>query len=154
MPSDDKNRYFVRGSFQHRTISWMSCANHSRSRLSTRYHLAPYRSPSLMMDQVDSPSYNWYHDEGQDLHQCDFLFLARMQTARCMQQRVERFPDCDRVLERLMEEGTFDRCNPDMPDVREELAMAHSSAMVQHLLMRIERVEREVSGHLLVLDSG
>ena len=106
------------------------------------------------MDQVDSPSYNWYHDEGQDLHQCDFLFLARMQTAHRMQQRVERFPDRDRVLERLMEEGTFDHCNPDMPDTREELAMAHSSAMVQRLLMHIERVEREVSGRLLVLGSS
>ena len=58
-----------------------------------------------------------------------------------MQQQVERFPDRDRVLERLMEEGTFDRRDPDMPDAREELAMAHSSAMVQRLLMRIERVE-------------
>ena len=100
------------------------------------------------MDQVDSPSYSWYHNEGQDLHQRDFLFLARIQTARRMQQRVERFPDRDRVLERLMEEGTFDRRDPNMPDVREELAMAHSSAMVQRLLMRIERIEREVSGCL------
>ena len=98
------------------------------------------------MDQVDSPSYNWYHDKGQDLHQRDFLFLARMQTACRMQQRVERFPDRDRVLERLMEEGTFDRRDPDMPVAREELAMAHSSAMVQRLLMRIERVEQEVRG--------
>ena len=153
MPSDDRNRYFVRGSFQHRTISRMSRANHSRSRLSTRYHPAPYRFPSLMMDQVDSPSYNWYHDEGQDLHQRDFLFLAWMQTARRMQQWVERFPDRDRVLERLMEEGTFDRRDPDMPDAREELAMAHSSAMVQRLLMRIEKVEREVSVCLLTFDS-
>ena len=72
-----------------------------------------------------------------------------MQTARRMQQRVERFPDRDRVLEHLMEEGTFDRCDPYMPDVREELAMAHSSAMVQCLLMRIERVEREVSGRFV-----
>ena len=43
------------------------------------------------MEQVDSPSYDWYHDEGQDLHQRDFIFLARMQTARRMQQQVERF---------------------------------------------------------------
>ena len=78
-----------------------------------------------MMDQVDSPSYNWYHDKGQDLHQCDFLFLARMQMACRMQQRAERFPDRDRVLEHLMEEGTFDRHDPDVPDAREELAMAH-----------------------------
>ena len=105
-----------------------------------------------MMDQIDSPSYDWYHNKGQDLHQCYFLFLARMQTARCMQQRAERFLDRDRVLERLMEEGTFDRRDPDVPDAREELAMAHLSAMVQHLLMCIERIEREVSGSSLVLD--
>ena len=96
------------------------------------------------MDQIDSPSYDWYHDEGQDLHQHDFLFLARMQMARRMQQWVERFPNRDQVLERLMEEGTFDRRDPDVPDAREELAMAHSSVMVQRLLMRIERIEREV----------
>ena len=106
------------------------------------------------MDQVDSPSYDWYQDEGQDLHQRGFLFLARMQTARRMQQRTERFPDRDQVLECLMEEGTFDRRDPDVPDAREELAMAHSSAMVQRLLMHIERIEREVCGNSLVLDSS
>ena len=31
-----------------------------------------------------------------------------------------------------------------MPDVREELAMVHSSAMVQRLLIRIEKLEKEV----------
>ena len=105
------------------------------------------------MDQVDSPSYNWYHDEGQDLHQCNFIFLSWMQMARHMQQRVERFPDRDRVLEHLMEDGMFDHHDPNVPDIREELAMAHSSAMVQRLLMRIERIEKEVSGGSLVLDS-
>ena len=50
-----------------------------------------------------------------------------------------------------MEEGTFDRRDPDVPDAREELAMAHSLAMVQCLLMRIERIEREVGGGPLVL---
>ena len=49
-----------------------------------------------------------------------------------------------------MEEGTFDRRDPDVPDAREDLAMAHSFAMVQCLLMRIERIEREVSGSSLV----
>ena len=105
-----------------------------------------------MMDQVDSPSYDWYHDEGQDLHQRDFLFLAQMQTACRMQQRAERFPDQDRVLECLLEEGTIDRHDPDVPNTREELAMAHSLAMVQRLLMRIERIKREVGGSSLVLD--
>ena len=52
-----------------------------------------------------------------------------------------------------MEEGTFDHRNPDVPDAREELAMAHLSAMVQRLLMRVERIEREVGGSPLVLGS-
>ena len=129
----------------------MSRANHPRSRLSTCYHPDPYRSPSLLMEQVDSPSYDWYHDEGQDLHQRDFIFLARMQTAHRMQQRVERFPDRDQVLERLMEEGTFDRRDPDVPDVREELAMAHSLAMVQRLLMHVEKLEKQVRRGCLAL---
>ena len=100
------------------------------------------------MEQVDSPSYDWYHDEGQDLHQRDFIFLARMQTACRMQQRVEQFPDRDRVLEPLMEEGTFDRRDPAVPDVREELAMAHSSAMAQRLLMRVEKLTLGARVHL------
>ena len=53
----------------------------------------------------------------------------------------------------IKREGTFNGRDPDVPDAWEELAMAHSSAMVQRLLMRIERIEREVSGSLLVLDS-
>ena len=76
-----------------------------------------------------------------------------MQTARRMQQRVERFPDRDRVLERLMEEGTFDRRDPDVPDVREELAMAHSSAMAQCLLMRVEKLEKQVRCGCLGFDT-
>ena len=153
MPRDERDCYFMCGSFQQGTISHMSRTDHPRSRLSTHHYSAPYRSPSLMMDQVDSPSYNWYYDEGQDIYQRDFIFLARMQTAHHMQQRVERFPDQDRVLERLMEEGTFDRRNPDVSDVWEELAMAHSLAIVQRLLMHVERIEKEVSGGSLVLDS-
>ena len=68
-----------------------------------------------------------------------------------MQQWMEQFPDRDCVLERLMEEGTFDRPSPDVPDVQEELAMAHSLVMVQHLLMRVEKIEKEVSGGSLAL---
>ena len=49
-----------------------------------------------------------------------------------------------------MEEGTFGRRDPDVPDAQEELAMAHSSAMVQRLLMRVERIEWEVSSSSLV----
>ena len=144
MPRDKRNHYYVHGHFQTHTISCMSCANHPRSRLSTRYAPKPYRSANQLVDQMDHAAYNWYGDVGQDLHQQDFIFLAHMQTARRLEQRVSHFPDRDKVLERLPEEGTFDRRDPDMSDAQEELAMAHSSAMVQHLLMRIEKLEGRV----------
>jgi len=68
-----------------------------------------------------------------------------MQTARRVQEHTQHFPDHDMVLEQLIMEGTFDQVDPNMPDVREELAMNHTSAMVQRLLMRIENVESQVS---------
>ena len=144
MPRDEHNHYYVHGHFQTWTISHMSCAVHPRSCLSTGYAPEPYRLSNQLMDQMDHAAYNWYHDVCQDLRQRDFIFMARMQTARCMEQHVSRFRDRDRVLKRLLEEGTFDRWDPDMSNVCEELAMAHSSAMVQHLLMRIKKLEQKV----------
>jgi hypothetical protein len=41
-------------------------------------------------------------------------------------------------------EGTFDREGSDIPDVREEFAMAYSAAMVNRCLMCIESLEGEV----------
>jgi hypothetical protein len=57
----------------------------------------------------------------------------------------------DRVLDRLLAEGTFDHKGLDMPDVREEFAMAYSAAMVNHCLMHIELLEGEV---FVVYDLG
>src|SRR5882762_349388 len=67
-----------------------------------------------------------------------------MQTARRMEERSHRFPRRDRVLDRLIVEGTFDHVAPDYSSFAEEMAMHHSSAMVQRLLMRIECMESEV----------
>jgi hypothetical protein len=61
-----------------------------------------------------------------------------------MSERSQQFPNQDPVLERLLEEGIFDRSDPDLPDAREAAAMGHSAAMVQRLLMRIESLESEV----------
>jgi hypothetical protein len=72
-----------------------------------------------------------------------------MQTARRMTDRELRVSNVDRVLNRLIEEGTFDRREPDVPVTMEEFAMAHSLAMVQRLLMRIESLESEVSAMVL-----
>ena len=49
------------------------------------------------------------------------------------------------MLKRLLEEGTFDRVEPNMPNAVEEFCMAHLAAIGQWLLMRIEGLERRVS---------
>jgi len=67
-----------------------------------------------------------------------------MQTARRVQECTQQFPDRDMVLERLIAEGMFDRVDPNTPDVHEELAMNHSSAMAQRLLMHVENLESQV----------
>ena len=97
------------------------------------------------MVRMDVEGEEWYSSAGEDLYLKDFIFQARMQTAHRAAQRWERFPRHDRVLDRLIEEGTFDCQSPDTPDAREELAMSHSAAMVQRLLMRIEFLEADVS---------
>ena len=48
------------------------------------------------------------------------------------------------MLERLLEEGTFDWVEPNIPNVVEEFWMAHSAAIGQRLLVRIEGLERRV----------
>jgi hypothetical protein len=65
-----------------------------------------------------------------------------MQTAHCLSQQVTHYPIQDQILERLMVEGTFD-CE-DMLSA-DALAMQHSSAMCQCLLMHVERLENQVS---------
>src|SRR5882762_4792043 len=125
----------------------MKCHDtYSRSRISTRHANTPYATASEMIAWIDDgPGQAWYHDAAHDLHLRDFVFHTCMQTARRIQERTQRFPDRDMVLERLIAEGTFDWVDPNTPDVREELAMNHSSAMVQRLLMRVENLESQVS---------
>ena len=56
---------------------------------------------------------DWYTHTSRDLHLVDLLFQACIQTARRVSQRVDHFPNRDRVLERLMAEGLFDCQDPD-----------------------------------------
>ena len=49
------------------------------------------------------------------------------------------------MLERLLKEGTFDRVEPNTPNMVEEFCMAHSAPIDQRLLMRIKGLERRVS---------
>jgi hypothetical protein len=49
------------------------------------------------------------------------------------------------MLDRLLEDGTFDwNGDTDAPNLFEEFAMGHASAMANRLLMRIESLEAEV----------
>jgi hypothetical protein len=143
MPVDHSNGYFVPGSFQHRVISRMTRHTYTRARNSSSLRPTPYPSPSTIAARIDDHSTDrWYWHEGDDLYFRDFLYQARMQTAHRLSQRVTRYPTRDRILERLMVEGTFDR--EDMLSA-DALAMQHSSAMCQRLLMRVERLEDQVS---------
>ena len=145
MPRDIQGKYYVTGDFGEHRISRMTRSIPTRARNSTRLYPIPYRSPSDIIERVDGPGQSWYQEEARDLHLRDFVWHTSMQTARRLQDRVSRFSNRDRVLERLLAEGIFDREEPNTPDARESFAMAHSSSMVQRLLMRIETLESEVS---------
>ena len=64
--------------------------------------------------------------------------------ARRMRDRGTRVRNIDRILDRLLVEGIFNREEPNMRSAAEEMSMAHSAAMVQRLLMRIESLEHRV----------
>ena len=102
------------------------------------------------MERVDGVGNAWYNTPVDDLYLHDFVFFTRMQTAHRMTDRCRRFPKRDKVLDHLMEEGTFDCWDPDYPNMQEQFAMAYSALMVQRLLVRIEHLESEV-GCLLSL---
>ena len=146
MPIDASGKYWVRGSFQERVISRMSQTSYTRARNSTRLHPRPYPSSEQLIRRMDSTDdESWFQDTGDELHFSDFVWQARMQTARRMSQRASRFPGRDMVLERLMMEGTFDRRDPNAPHTAADFAMQHSSAMINRVLMRVEHLESEVS---------
>ena len=145
MPQDLQGRYWAHGNFHSRVITRMSNVNHPRARGTTRFSPTPYPSSDAIIARMDNDDDHWYHDTGADLHPRDFVFQARIQTARRLSQRVVRFPSCDLVLERLLEEGTFDWESPEHRSHSEEYSVAHASAMVNQLLMRIETLESQVS---------
>jgi len=139
----EHNSYYSRGSFSRRTISRQSRAVYDRTRDSTRLNPCPYPSPAAISLRMEDGQ-DWYHHPGSDLHLSDLLFQARIQTARRMSQRVELFPNRDRVLERLMAEGVFDRRAPDHVGIGEERAMWLSVAMTERVLERVENLESRV----------
>ena len=131
MPRNIQGKYYVMGDFGECQISRMTCSIPNRTRNSTCLYPTPYCSPTEIMERVNGPGQSWYQEEACDLHLRDFIWHTCMQTACHLQDRAERFSNRDRVLERLLAEGTFDQEEPNTPNAQEEFAMAHSSAMVQ-----------------------
>src|SRR6202000_615007 len=144
MPRDNLNRYYVPGGYGQRTITRMSRMAYARSANSTAMYARPYATADSLIQRVDGQGEDWYHDEANDLHLRDFIWFARMQTARRMRDRGTRVRNIDRVLDQLLVEGLFDREEQNMRSAAEEMSMAHSDAMVQRLLMRIESLEHRV----------
>ena len=141
MPVNHSGKFRVSGAYRGRTISRMTRSYYT----SPRSNPVPYPTREEIMVHMDVEGEEWYSSAGEDLYLKDFILQARMQTARRAAQRWEHFPCHNCILNHLIEEGTFDRQSPDSPDACEELAMSHSAAMVQRLLMRIERLEANVS---------
>ena len=88
---------------------------------------------------------NWYNHAGHDLHLINLLFQAHIQTAHRMSQCVDCFPNQDRVLERLMAEGLFDRQEPDHDHIAEVCANWMSVVLTERVLERVENTEGRVS---------
>ena len=144
----ENHSYFARGAFSHRAITRQSLASYDRARDSTRQNPRPYPSPTVIALCMEGDG-DWYNHAGRDLHLIDLLFQARIQTARRLSQRVDRFPNRDRVLERLMAEGLFDRREPDHVHIAEMRANWLSVALTERVLERIENVEGRVSSFFL-----
>ena len=142
-PVFENNSYFTRGTFQHRVITRRSLASYDRARDSTWLYPRPYPLPATIALHMETEE-DWYNNAGCDLHLVDLLFQSRIQTACRMSQRVDRFPNRDRVLERLMAEGLFDRREPDHEHIAEMRANWLSVALTERVLERVENVEGQV----------
>jgi hypothetical protein len=154
MPQDKFSRYFINSTLYGKCpISRMTRVMPKRSRTSTCLYPRPYPSISSIISNMDEPGNDWFHWPRYELHLQDFVWLAHMQTARRLHDRNQRsIPNCNPVLDRLLEDGTFD-CNGDTntPSPFEEFAMGHLSAMANHLLMWIESLKVEV--HVVCVDN-
>ena len=144
MPRDLQRRYWVEGAFRHRAISRPTRPSADRPRNSLATTPLPYPDTATLINRADARGDDWYRDTARDLSIRDFVWWTRLQSARRMTQRADRYPTRDRVLERLMEEGIFDRAEGESRNTGEEMSMAYSAAMTQRLLMRIEGLDGQV----------
>ena len=145
MPRDLQGRYWAHGNFHSRVITRMSNVDHPRARGNTCFSPIPYPSSNSIIARMDDNNDRWYHDTGSDLYPHNFVFQAHIQTARHLSQRAVRFPSRDLILEQLLEEGTFNKEVPEHRSHSEEYTMAHSSAMINCMLMHIETLESQMS---------
>ena len=143
----ENNQYFARGAFSHCVVTRQSLTSYNQARDSTRQYPRPYPSPAVIALCMESGE-EWYTHAGRDLHLVNLLFQVCIQTARRMSQRVDRFPNQDRVLERLMAEGLFDRHEPDHIHIAEVRANWLSVALTEQVLERVENLEGRVSRFL------
>ena len=125
----------------------MSRMAYACSANSTAMYAHLYATADSLIQRVDGQGEDWYHNEANDLHLQDFIWFTWMQTACQMRDRGTQVRSIDWVLDRLLVEGIFDREEPNMWSAAEEMSMAHSAAMVQRLLMRIESLEHRVCLH-------
>ena len=144
MPRDNLNCYYVPGGYGQRTITRMSRMAYSCLANSMAMYAHPYTTADSLIQRVDGQGEDWYHDKANDLHLRDFIWFARMQIAHRMRDRGTRVRNINRVLDRLLVEGIFDWEEPNMRSAAKEMSMAHSAAMVQRLLMRIESLKHRV----------
>ena len=144
MPCDDALHYFIPGAFGIHMISHMSRMSHTCAANSSCMYPHPYPTALYLIERIDQAGDGWYSDCADDLHLCDFIRVACMQTTCCMSISGRQPRGGDQVLEWLLEEGTFDCVESNVPNVVEEFCMAHSAAIGQRLLVRIEGLEWRV----------
>ena len=144
MPCDNLNHYYVPGGYGQYTITHMSRMAYSHLANSTAMYARPYATTDYLIQRVDRQGEDWYHDEANNLHLWDFIWFAQMQTTQRMRDWGTRVKNINWVLDWLLVEVVFDQEEPNMRSATEEMSMAHSAAMVQRLLMRIENLKHWV----------
>ena len=87
----------------------------------------PYTTVDFLIQRVDQQEEDWYHDKANDLHLCDFVWFAWMQTAQRMRDRGTWVRNINWVLDWLLVKGVFDREELNMRNAPKEMSMVHLS---------------------------
>ena len=81
MPRNNLNHYYVPGGYGQHTITRMSRMAYSHLANSMAMYAHPYTTADSSIQRIDQQGEDWYHGEANNLHLCDFIWFARMQTA-------------------------------------------------------------------------